>query len=103
MQDGGKDVLGLGPSEMPTFSFYPSDWSTFACDKFGYDLKSTQKWTQRRPFYIAHEATARNMQYVREDFGPMPIHKNRPKKPDKHRDFACRQAFKKLAETDKSL
>ena len=41
-----------------------------------YDPISTQKWTRNRPLFIAHEATARGMQYVREDFGPMPIHKS---------------------------
>ena len=77
-KDGGpKEVLGLDDTEMPTYTaFSPPDWGLFSCDQFGYDPASTQKWTRNRPLFVAHEATARGMQYVREDFGPMPIHKS---------------------------
>ena len=76
--DGGQEKapLGLDHTEMPTYTMTAPDWGSFACDEFGYDPSSTQKWTRNRPLFIAHEATARGMQYVREDFGPMPIHRS---------------------------
>lgn len=75
-KSGEKATLGLPAAEMPVYRFYPDDWSMYSCDKFGYDPKSTQKWTRARALYVMHEATARGMQYVREDFGPLPIHKD---------------------------
>ena len=78
-KDGGptKQSLGLERTELPSYyTFSPADWSAFSCDQFGYDPVSTQKWTRNRALFVAHEATARGMQYVREDFGPMAIHKS---------------------------
>ena len=63
------------------------------------DPTSTQKWTRCRPLFISHEATARGMQYVREDFGPLPIHQHRQPKKPKGAAFAA----KKLADTNSAL
>lgn len=95
----GQGTLDLGPSELPAYKFYPPDWSSFACDKFGYDPVSTQKWTRNRPLFIAHEATARGMQYVREDFGPLPIHQSLQRKLAK----GAKNAGAKLAGKDGKL
>lgn len=95
----GNTTLDLGPSEIPAYRFYPKDWSSFACDKFGYDPVSTQKWTRNRPLFIAHEATARGMQYVREDFGPLPIHQAL----ERRRAKGAKNAGAKLASKDAKL
>merc|ERR1711971_1460963 len=95
--DGGKQVMDLGPCELPIFDFYPASWSKYCCDKFGYDPVSTQKWTRARALFVAHEATARSMQYVREDFGPLPIHAGRKVKNTAHKEFVARFTAEKLA------
>lgn len=101
--DGGKKTMNLGPSELPVPDFYPANWSNYSCDKFGYDPESTQKWTRSRPLFFAHEATARSMQYVREDFGPLPIHSGRKLKDAVHKEFASHFVAEKLAGKDRSL
>jgi hypothetical protein len=100
--DGGDGTatLDLGPSELPAYKYYPADWGAFVCDKFGYDPASTQKWTRSRPLFIAHEATARGMQYVREDFGPLPIHQALERKKNAK---GAKNAGNKLAGKDAKL
>jgi hypothetical protein len=96
--DGGKTTMNLGPAEIPVHTSFPANWSSCGCDKFGYDAKSTQQWTRQRAYFVAHEATARGMQYVREDFGPLPIHEDPEKESDKQnaklRDTAVVETLK---------